>query len=117
MSPISKSLNDKQPFESCEREGDGMNKNTYDDTTNLWGVRLYSGEEDPTGILFKGWICKPIKPLYDGEPTEPLLFRTKRQAMAWCKARNAAYQASTDHIVQQWRMRVCRVARTIEAME
>jgi len=83
-------------------------------TTLLWGVKLHSGNYDSTGILFKAWCGKAREPLYDGEPTEPLLFRTKKQAMGWCKARNTEYRFSTDAIVRQWRMRVCRVQRTVD---
>lgn len=86
------------------------------DTTLLWGVRIHSGDR-PTGPLFKAWHGVQRQALYEGEPTEPLLFSTKKQAQSWCKARNAEYKASTDPIVRAWRMRVCRVRRTLEVVE
>lgn len=75
----------------------------------LWGVRLYSGDEQPSGILFKPWAGKPQEKLYVGEPVEPLLFTTKKHALDWCRTRNAEYKASMDSVVSKWRMRVCRV--------
>lgn len=87
------------------------------DITPLWGVRMYSGNDMPSGLLFKAWTGIPREPWYDGEPTEPLLFRTKKQAKAWCKARNEEYKASRDPIVRAWRMKMCRVRRTVEVME
>ncbi len=87
------------------------------DITLLWGVRLYSGDDRPSGLLFKTWNGIPREPLYDGEPTEPLLFRTRKQAETWCLKRNAEYKASRNPIVKSWRVKVCRVRRTVEVME
>lgn len=83
----------------------------------LWGVRLYSRGERPTGILFKPWLGKPQEKLYAGEPVDPLLFATKKHALDWCRTRNAEYKASTDSVVSKWRMRVCRVAVNAQVME
>lgn len=87
------------------------------DITLLWGVRLYPGDDRLSGLLYKAWTGIPREPWYDGEPTEPLLFRTKKQAETWCRKRNAEYKASRDPIVNAWRMQVCRVRRTMEVME
>lgn len=87
-----------------------------DNVTLLWGVRLHTRDERPSGLLFKAWASNPITPLYDGEPTEPLLFRTKKQAEWWRRTQNAQYKASRDPIVNAWRVKVCRVRRTVEVM-
>lgn len=94
-----------------------MSKLSTGNTRLLWGVRLYSRGEKPSGILFKPWAGKPQEKLYAGEPVEPLLFTTKKHALDWCRTRNAEYKSSTDSIVSRLRIMVCRVAVDVKVSE
>lgn len=79
----------------------------------LWGVS-FNGER---AVLGKGWLRNPVVSRYDGEPFEPLLFMTRRQAQAWTRERNAFYAAyPRGHVCREWKFTVRRVTRIIKVM-
>ena len=62
---------------------------------NLWGVEFKGGmKEDNPMILGEAWNGPSLE-RHEGEPTRALLFRTRKQARAWCqdrRKRNKTYK-------------------------
>ena len=76
----------------------------------LWGV-MRNGHGYP---LFKCWAPGASRPRYDGEPSEPLLFVTRRQAQAWCREQRVFYGGyPLGHVCRAWRFTVIRVERIL----
>ena len=73
--------------------------------TKLWGVRRKGSDF----LLSQSWNSITDEPRYDGEPIWPLLFRTRRQAKAWCK------NAGERHAYLGWEYRTVRVEMEVRA--
>jgi hypothetical protein len=77
----------------------------------LWAVEMRSRSCRPEGmILGRAWH-EIESPRYAGEPTRCMLFRTRRQARAWCKE---AAEKHSKHS-PDWKFRPIRVREIIEA--
>jgi len=78
----------------------------------LWGVVVYHAGaadigKDMIGPLYTGWDNHVEAPRYAGEPTRPLYFVTKRDAIAWCRAKEASY--AKHPTCYRWRFAPVRV--------
>jgi hypothetical protein len=73
-----------------------------------WGVVLRD-----SGLLWSEWagVCPPR---WKGEPSSPLLFRTRREAYDWTRAKHAFCAKYPDgHVCRKWKFRVVWVKQTI----
>ena len=89
----------------------GMTKHVY----FCWGVMLLSNHgKEWNELLFKDWHGDCQKRRYAGEPAEPLLFTTRRQAEEWAQQQREYYGTYPDgHVCRAWRFRVVRVRKTV----
>ena len=76
----------------------------------LWGVSFTSSGSKHV-ILGTAWHAI-FDPRYEGEPSRPLLFLTRRTARAWCEAQHAKY-AGREDCCADWRFRPIRVRMTV----
>ena len=80
----------------------------------LWGVMMQGSDGERTGLLYTGWHRNIISARYDGEPTRPLFFSTRRQARAWCAEMNRFYgEYPKGHVCTDWKFFVVRVEQTL----
>lgn len=78
----------------------------------LWGIQLKTLKNDrPIGPLFDSWH-DVRQPFYEGEPTRPLLFVSRRLAREWCKQRRARYADREDDCAQ-WYFKPIRVKESL----
>jgi hypothetical protein len=82
-----------------------------------WGVVFWTVGDGGRHrkLLGTGCNCPPPSPHYAGEPTRPLLFDRKKDAVAWCRAKRAQYRTRTDHL-RRWRFTPVRVREQIAVM-
>lgn len=75
----------------------------------LWGV-LFTGSmpDDKPMLLWQGWMHPALQCRYEGEPSRPILFRTRELAREWCGAKSAEYSGRSD-VCGKWKFRPCRV--------
>lgn len=76
----------------------------------LWAAEFSSPFTDAR-LLFTAWN-KTSLPQYEGEPSRVMLFNTRKEARAWCKAKNEMYGARQD-LCRDWRFRPVRVRETV----
>ena len=73
----------------------------------LWAVVHNSPTHENAMILGESW--HDLRPaFYPGEASRPLLFKTRREAKAWCTAERARFADRTD-FVAKWRFTPLRV--------
>ena len=80
----------------------------------VWGVLWDTAGRDVIGPLF----CSPgeFACHYDGEPSQPLLFVTRRHARAWCAKQHRQYAAGRTDLCGKWRWRPVRVRETLRVV-
>jgi len=78
----------------------------------LWGVMFTSGREDAPLLLGQAWNDPQPQSLYPGEPTRTLVFTTRKDARAWCRARREKYRERTD-CCALWRFTPVRVRERV----
>ena len=76
----------------------------------LWAVETYSPLSRPH-LIGRLWHDSTPKP-YDGEPTRALLFCTRKDARAYCRAEHDKYRGRQD-CCADWRFRPVRVLETV----
>mgnify|MGYP001618310194 FL=1 len=78
-----------------------------------WGVLWDTAGRDAIGPIFRGHhdFETPAQP-YDGEPTRPLLFRSRRHAREWCAKTHRQYASPCP----AWRWRPVRVRETLRVV-
>lgn len=82
-----------------------------------WGVAFIGAMRETPSLLGEGWYKYPnFGQRFDGETSRALMFKTRRQARAWCKAQHAKYEHRND-CCKQWRFRPVRVQELIQAVE
>lgn len=74
-----------------------------------WAVEMRSKSCKPDGMLIGVAWHKITPPTYEGEPSRPLLFRTRAQARKWCAAK--AIECSRHS--PDWRFRPVKVRELI----
>lgn len=83
----------------------------------LWGVHFSSGHisEDAPMLIGSLWAADMLGTPYPGEPTRALLFRTRREARAWCAETLIKWRdgRQRDAIVMRWMVRPVRVRETV----
>lgn len=77
----------------------------------LWGVELID-EHKETMIIGGGWHENMIA-RYEGEPSRPILFLTRKLSREWCKGRNKQYE-SWEWPCNKWRFRPIRVREIVK---
>ena len=75
----------------------------------LWAVEMRSASCRPEGMLIGDAWHAITPPAYEGEPTRCLLFRTRKQARAWCVEATAKHAKHS----KDWRFRPVRVRETV----
>ena len=63
-------------------------------------------------LLGTAWMNPPPKAQYEGEPTRPILFTSRKLAREWCKNKQAQYAGRTD-FVAKWRFRPVRAREKV----
>lgn len=80
----------------------------------LWGVEFCgSFRQDPPSLLGRSWHDDSVPRQYPGEPTRALLFRTRREARAWCRHKVKFYAGLGD-VCSLWRFSTVRVIERVE---
>jgi len=74
-----------------------------------WAVEMRSKSCKPDGMLIGVAWHKITPPTYEGEPSRPLLFRTRSHARKWCAAKTIECARHSP----DWRFRPVRVRETI----
>lgn len=74
----------------------------------VWGVLFDGFKGEPTKMIGGGWHPELRGARYDGEPTRPLLFTSRRLARVWCQEQRAKYADRPD-FVREWRFRPVRL--------
>jgi len=74
-----------------------------------WAVEMRSKSCKPDGMLIGVAWHKITPPNYEGEPSRPLLFRTRSQARKWCAAKTIECAIHSP----DWRFRPVRVREMI----
>jgi hypothetical protein len=74
-----------------------------------WAVEMRSKSCKPDGMLIGVAWHKITPPAYDGEPSRPLLFRTRNHARKWCAAKTIECARHSP----DWRFRPVRVREMI----
>lgn len=74
----------------------------------LWGVEMTGGRMEKPILLGLAWHDHTIQPRYAGEPVRALLFCTREQARAWCRAKMQQYAGRGD-VCEGWKFRPVRV--------
>jgi len=91
-----------------------------DKSINSWDRKLWAIEfSDPlTPPMIIGGSWHPLnKVQYDGQPTQPVLFRTRAKAKKWCKEQKEKYDSyPAGDVVKRWRFRPIRVRETVSAI-
>ena len=64
-------------------------------------------------LLFEYWL-QEWSPRFDGDMPRPILFASRRQALAWCAAQHARY-ATRQNGLRDWRFRPVRVLNTVSS--
>lgn len=82
----------------------------------FWGV-VFSGSrpDDPPMLLGSRWHDgrrKVLDTALTEEPTRVLLFKTRREARAWCRQEHEAYKGRQD-CCAKWRFRPVRVREIV----
>lgn len=82
----------------------------------LWGVMFTASrtDDDEPMLLGEAWDTGAIVSRPDA-PTRTLLFRTNREAMAWCQRNNSQWKSRTDSL-NKWRVRPVRVRELVEQL-
>ena len=74
-----------------------------------WAVEMRSKSCKPDGMLIGVAWHKITLPTYEGEPSRPLLFRTRSHARKWCAAKTIECARHSP----DWRFRPVRVREMI----
>ena len=78
----------------------------------MWGVEMTGGRMEKPILLGLAWHDHTIQPRYAGEPVRALLFCTREQARAWCRAKMQQYAGRGD-VCEGWKFRPVRVTETV----
>ena len=78
----------------------------------LWGVEFADSTDRRLTILGTVWMDPPPESQYEGEPTRPILFTTRKLAREWCKNKQAEYAGRKD-FTAKWRFRPLRVREKV----
>jgi len=77
----------------------------------LWGIEFIDSRKEYP-LIGTVWMRPPPKSQYEGEPTRPILFTTRKLAREWCKNKRAQYLGRLD-FVAKWRFRPVRVREKV----
>lgn len=86
-----------------------MRSNAKSWSHQYWGVLLLSDGKEP--ILISGSWHPKIKYTYEGEPSRPVLFTTRKLARIWCKELNEMCKH-----VSIWKFKVVKVKYNVKAI-
>ena len=74
-----------------------------------WAIEMKSKSCKPNGMIIGTAWHQIVPPTYKGEPTRPLLFRTRKIAREWCSAKTIECARHSP----DWRFRPVRVRERI----
>lgn len=80
-----------------------------------WGVaRDTVGSKEPPSLLGEGWHDElwRKKPDFEGQMPRVLMFQTRAQARAWCRAQRAKYTERSTWCAR-WRFRPVKVSESV----
>lgn len=72
----------------------------------LWGVLFVTPREKPL-LIGELWFDSQLPPPYDGAPTQPLMFTTRKPAVEYCRRMHAKWK--TNPSLKGWHVRPVRV--------
>lgn len=80
----------------------------------LWAIEMTGCGHRRPSILGDAWAgLRPA--LYEGQPANPLLFLTRKQAREWCRLAHQKWGARSD-ACSKWRFRPRRVRSTVTSI-
>ena len=99
----------KQAYREWEKEM--KDKKTCWDRL-LWGIEFIDEHKEPM-LIGGAWHKEMIKDRYDGEPSRPILFTTRRMARKWCNEENEHHK-SGPWPCNCWKVRPVRVREIVK---
>ncbi len=81
-----------------------------------WGVAFTGAQrQSPSALLGEAWHASTRPSAFDGEMPRALMFKTRAQARAWCRAKRASYAGRQDSCAR-WRFRPVLVRERIQVV-